>query len=353
MNKVIQDDLTNSFVDIRVRVLFPIIEEISKQKVKAREVGWGSGKSKHKGWKSLARDESVVFKRQYPDLDVNGKPKAEGDLRYRSAWAQIANLDKALREAAKTDIKDNAQYHPCLTIITHFTKELYNHFSVYKIQSNIEYRQRVKERKKPENRVLIDLTQHLTRAYQVLTDISKGKDMPYADVSCAVALTTGRRMSEVHLSAEFQKLDEYLLSFTGQLKGKARKVSSEDSKKVLLIDAVFQIPTLVKADLILAGMRYLEDAGRRIDKGEETKRVNDRYSKPLSQTVKQYWDFMGDGKTTYHKFRGAYFMANVALFNKDVTEFEDYATEIMGDDDMTTLASYMIYTLSENSLKRI
>ena len=57
-------------------------------------------------------------------------------------------------------------------------------------------------------------------------------------------------MAEVPLSGEFDVIDDYQLSFKGQLKGKARKVkiSADDGTKkdVRLRDFEFTIPSLVK-----------------------------------------------------------------------------------------------------------
>jgi len=43
----------------------------------------------------------------------------------------------------------------------------------------------------------VDLTNSLKYAHNVLTDIKNGQDANWLDVSCAIALATGRRMAEV------------------------------------------------------------------------------------------------------------------------------------------------------------
>ena len=346
-------ELINGFIDERVQELLPLLEDLATRKIKQREIGYGQGKSKKKGWKALAIQESVIFKHYYPDVNSDGSPKPESELTYRSAWAQISNLNKGLRKAAKTELKDHALYHPFLTVTNHFVETLYSMFSAYKVNSNIEYKKRVKERRKPENRQVIDLTSYLENAVSVLEAAKEDEKVHYTQVSCAVALCTGRRMAEVHLSAEFQPVGEYELIFRGQLKGKGRKVETDDGDEKLLRHAEFRIPTLVKADLVKFGLDWLDEKDKRFAKTEDPLRVNRRFSKPLSGTVKNDWDFLGDRETTYHKFRGAYFAANVATYEKPVTEFQDYATEIMGDDDMNTLASYICYEIAPGSKTRI
>jgi hypothetical protein len=120
-------------------------------------------------------------------------------------------------------------------------------------------------------------------------------------------------MAEVHLSGEFDVIDDYQLSFKGQLKGKARKVkiSADDGTKkdVMLRDFEFPIPSLVKAELVVKGIEWLDANGKRFSKDEPQERVNARWSKVLSERVKDEWNLF-EGMT-YHKFRGAYFAACV------------------------------------------
>lgn len=116
-------------------------------------------------------------------------------------------------------------------------------------------------------------------------------------------------MAEIHLSATFEQIGEYEIAFTGQLKGKSRKV-----KKRIKDDAVkvrnfrFEIPTLVRAEYVVEGLRWLQEEGKRLDPSDDPSRVNRRYSKQLSKRVGECWGFMGED-TTYHKLRSAYLFA--------------------------------------------
>jgi len=332
-------DLTNTFVNERATVLLPKFEALAGFKIKKRE----SGDKNNKGWKILAIEESVVFKIQYPDDAIS-----ETEKTFRSAWRQIKPLEKELKRLARTELKDPAHYHPVLTIVKHFISGLTTQFVAYKVNSNIEYRQRVIERSDSSHRVKINLTKYLDYANTVLNQVVSGEKPKWSDVSCALALASGRRMSEVHLSADFKVVDDYELEFNGQLKGKTRLKDGED-----LREASFTIPTLVKAELVKSGLDYLQTEGKRFAKSEDVDRVNRRFSKDLSQRVKEKWDFIGERKTTYHKFRGAYFAANLHTFQDYVADYPNYARKIMGDNDLQTIESYVIYEIEPNSKTRI
>jgi hypothetical protein len=336
-------DLTNTFVNERATVLLPKFEALAPFTISERKKGPSKGNSKIKGWHMLAIEESVIFKRQYPDDNPN-----ESEKTYRSAWRQIKPLEKELNRLARKNVGDPRHYHPVLTIIKHFTAGLTAQFLSYKVQSNIEYRQRVAERSDVSNRTTINLTKYLEYANTVLNQVVSGEKPKWSDVSCAVALASGRRMSEVHLSAEFITTDEYELEFTGQLKGKTRVVGEE-----LLIDAVFRIPTLVKAELVKGGLDYLQTEGKRFSKSEDVERFNRRFSKDLSHCVKENWDFLGNRETTYHKFRGAYFAANAHANQYTFEDYPIFARKIMGDDDISSIRTYVRYKIDSDSKTRI
>ncbi|MHC5730409.1 MAG: protelomerase family protein, partial [Nostoc sp.] len=139
-----------------------------------------------------------------------------------------------------------------------------------------EYKETVAVRREKRNRIEIDLTDSLKYAFNILSDIKKGEDANWLDVSCAIALATGRRMGEVHLSATFEKIDTYKVAFKGQLKGKTRRVKQGD-KAVLLRDVIFKIPTLLPAELVCHALQWLDDKGKRFPQTEDPERVNRRF----------------------------------------------------------------------------
>ncbi|MTJ15280.1 hypothetical protein FJR11_22490 [Anabaena sp. UHCC 0187] len=299
------------------------------------------------GWHKLAIQEVRLLKSLYPD------DKLEEDKEYGTALRQITSLKKYLKLATKTELKDAALFHPVNTIITHFGNELSNQFAIYKENQNTRYRETVTERRKVENRIEIDLTNSLKYAYNVLTDVKNGDDNTnWLDVSCAVALATGRRMAEVHLSASFELIDSHKVAFKGQLKGKDRKIRVAD-KAVKLRDVTFKIPTLLPADLVCFALDWLNNKGKRFDKDEDPERVNRRFSKTLNQACKD-WDIFPEDDRTYHKFRAAYFRAAIINDgNVDNYDFTDFAKEVLGDDDESTINAYKRYEIKEGSLTKI
>lgn len=337
------DELTNAFIDDRVKILLPQFEALAPYKITQRK----KGVSDLIGWHKLAIQEARLLKLNYPD------DKPEDDKEYGTALRQITALKKSLKLAAKTELKDAALLNPVNTIITNFGNELSNQFAIYKENQNTRYRETVTERRKVENRIEIDLTNSLKYAYNILTDVKNGEDsINWLDVSCAVALATGRRMAEVHLSASFELIDSHTVAFKGQLKGKDRKIRVVD-KAVKLRDVTFKIPTLLPADLVCFGLEWLNSKGKRFDKDEDPERVNRRFSKTLNQACKD-WDIFPADERTYHKFRAAYLRAAIINDgNVDPYDFTDFAKEVLGDDDESTINAYKRYEIKPGSLTRI
>jgi hypothetical protein len=344
MSRILKDsdELENPYIDERVKFLLPQFEALAPYKLNQRK----NGVNNLTGWHKLAIQEARLLKLTYPD------DRPEEQKEYGTALRQITALKKALKTAVKTDLKDAALANPVNTIITHFGNELSNQFAIYKENQNIRYRETVTERRKAENRVTIDLTNSLKYAYSVLQDIKNGEDANWLDVSCSIALATGRRMAEVHLSATFQKVDDYKIVFTGQLKGKERKIRIGD-KPVKLIDVPFTIPTLLPADLVCFALNWLDEKGKRFDEDEDPERVNRRFSKTLNQHCKQF-DIFPKDERTYHKFRAAYLRAAIINDgNVDPYDFTDFAKEVLGDDDETTINAYKRYEIKPGSLTKI
>lgn len=337
------DELTNSYIDDRVKILLPQFEALAPYKITQRKKGVGD----LTGWHKLAIQEARLLKLNYPD------DKPEDDKEYGTALRQITALKKSLKLAAKTELKDAALLNPVNTIITNFGNELSNQFAIYKENQNTRYRETVTERRKVENRIEIDLTNSLKYAYNILTDIKNGEDsINWLDVSCAISLATGRRMAEVHLSATFKKVDNYFVEFTGQLKGKERKIRIED-EAVKLRDVTFKIPTLLPADLVCFALDWLGKKGKRFDTTEDPERVNRRFSKTLNQACKD-WDIFPENQRTYHKFRAAYLRAAIINDgNVDPYDFVDFAKKILCDNDESTINSYKRYEIKPGTLTKI
>lgn len=328
------NELQNSYVDDCVKNLIPKFEALAPYSQTQRK----KGKDGTDGWHKLALLQSLDLKCQYPD------DRPENQKEFGSALRQVTALKKALSAAVKDSVQDPALRSGVTTIIKNFGNELSNQFAVYKLNQNIRYRDKVEVRRQPENRIKVNVTSSLEYFDSILRSVAAGDDESWLDVSCAIALATGRRMAEVHLSGIFSPVDDYVLTFRGQLKGKDRKVKV-GSQSVSLIKAEFEIPTLLRADLVAAGIEYLDANGKRFDATEDPERVNRRFSKTLNLHCKKF-DIFPPDERTYHKFRAAYFRCAIALENIDPYDYGDYAKKILGDDDMATIASYQRYQLS-------
>ncbi|MDZ7970397.1 MAG: protelomerase family protein [Nostoc sp. DedSLP03] len=338
------DELENTYIDERVAWLLPQFEAIAPYKLNQRKKGVPN--ENLIGWERLAAIEAKNLKTVYPD------ERPEDEKEYGTALRQITALKKALKSATKTDLKDHALFNPVNTIITHFGNALSYQFASYKERQNTRYRGTVTERREKVNRIEIDLTDSLKYAHNILTDIKNGQDANWLDVSCAIALATGRRMAEVHLSAIFELIDEYTVTFTGQLKGKSRKVRQGD-KAVSLREVAFKIPTLLPADLVCFALEWLNKKGKRFDKSEDPERVNRRFSKTLNEACKQ-WEIFPNDERTYHKFRAAYLRAAIVNDgNVDPYDFTDFAKEVLGDDDESTINAYKRYEIKPKSITRV
>jgi hypothetical protein len=351
------DELQNTYVDERVKVLIPKFEALAPYKRKEREQGKSLGSGEMlEGWQNLALNEARLLKSWYPDN------KPESEKTYGTATSQVTKLKKALKINAKHLIKDPANYHPVQTIITHFGEALSFLFREYKIRSNEKDREAASERTASENRLELDLTPFIKESHRILALAANDAttlDIEWRDVSCAIALVSGRRMGEIHLSGEFNVVDDYQLSFKGQLKGKARKVkvSGDDGikKDVMLRDFEFKIPTLIRSELIVLGIEWLDKNGKRFPKDEQPERVNARWSKVLSERVRDEWELF-EGMT-YHKFRGAYFAACVRNAETEGTvksvDYERYAFQILGDNDSETVGRYKRFDIKPGSMTKI
>jgi len=338
------DELENTYIDERVSWLLPQFEAIAPYKLNQRKKGVPN--EDLLGWERLAAIEAKNLKINYPD------ERPEDEKEYGTALRQITALKKALKSATKTNLKDHALLNPVNTIITHFGNALSYQFASYKENQNTRYRDAVKERRQVGNRVEIDLTNSLRYAHNILTDIKKGEDANWLDVSCAIALATGRRMAEVHLSASFEVVGDYEVVFKGQLKGKSRKVRVGE-KAVSLRDVPFTIPTLLPANLVCNALQWLDSKGKRFEPTEDPERVNRRFSKTLNEACKT-WDIFPSEDRTYHKFRAAYLRAAIINDgNVDPYDFTDFAKEVLGDDDESTINAYKRYSIKDGSVTRI
>jgi Telomere resolvase len=167
----------------------------------------------------------------------------------------------------------------------------------------------------------------------------------WGQVSCALALVTGRRQGEIHSTARFVPTGANSVLFTGQLKEKG-KVGGQSEEG-------YEIPTLVDSALVVAGLEWLRDAHKRKPTPKES---HNAYSKYLSADVKVWFDrCLPDVEPGhYHNFRQFYALcATRAFCPVEMTE-RYYKGTILGHstdekDDATTGRYEADYKLSADS----
>ena len=188
---------------------------------------------------------------------------------------------------------------------------------------------------KGRNKSEVDGNGCLEFARDALTKLDR-----WMDVSIALILATGRRMAEIHSTETvFTKVDDYTLSFEGQLKTKGRGDIG-----------AFNIPCLVPADMVLAGVEYLGEQGKLYSATEGltvAEVVNAKVSVSLSRAIKA--NMTPFGINVYKDCRVVY--AEICwetLANKAVIDKAHYFSNILGhsEKDVTTANSYIKFQVT-------
>jgi len=376
-------DQVNTYIDHRVKELIPAIEALTPFNATDRK----KGKNGLKGWKMLAAEETRRLKAHYPDeTNSDGSPKPESDRTYTTCLRQITALKKELKQIRPDALEDPEMIGRFRTIVTYLSEALSEQFTVYTSMKNITYAARVVTRSKSSHRIEINLEPFIQQAHTILSVVANGGDMDWREVTCAIALTSGRRMAEILASGKFTKISDYEICFGGQLKGKLSGIATDlkgneirinkirfdqmkllnqikpDSKFFLLIDHEFTIPTLVKADLIVSGIQYLADQDKRLAPSEDPLIVNRRWSKPLSEQIKKDWMIVADevfqaidpvDRMSFHKLRSCYFIGIMGAMGGTFAEQKDKAESILGDKDLNAIKAYDRFKLAPGTKTRI
>ncbi|MCT7981606.1 telomere resolvase [Laspinema olomoucense] len=195
---------------------------------------------------------------------------------------------------------------------------------------------------------------------EILTgDLEKAR---WEDISIALIFSTGRRMGEIHCSAEFSPIPgkNNWLSFKGQSKGK-----KENDK----FNEVFEIATLLPAENVIKALKFLGEKGKRLpsnlENPDETrkniKQVNRRFSTALSRQMSVvmakfnfpkflYGDNRQDGEVfSYKTCRDLYTIASYQSFPNDEKEsrsLTNWSYKVLGHSDLATALIYEKVTVT-------
>ncbi len=236
-----------------------------------------------------------------------------------------------------------AKRHPALAFFK-MTKEL--------IADNIEYQNRVKNR--AGERVFKDEDGFVATAKRMLGANS------YISIAMGLAALTGRRPSEILLTASFKETTEREITFdnraieidegvvfAGQLKTKNAPDACDN----------YLIPTLINADTILSTIDKLrkfkdlshlnhdivDKSGRNLTPGQ---RVNSLTASGQNKCVKQYFtSFFDDGKVSPHDLRHAYALISANRYCTNPNQYPKFYSRILGHREGDDLTSHSYMTL--------
>ena len=177
----------------------------------------------------------------------------------------------------------------------------------------------------------------ILQARQILSSLKNSDKRRWRHVVWALMLATGRRPSEILCTGEFQTIDDdYRVLFSGQL-----QKHGEES-------APYPIPTLVSAKLVVAGMKWLENHGKR--DCDTPAQVNIKYANALSERVKELnlqtfkveegtWSYTDNGKdkslNNSQILRHVYGVVCSQIF-KNTQPLQEYLAGILGHKEVST-----------------
>lgn len=348
-----QQAIVDPYIKEAMPRLISQFEKLAPKKLKERENGCLVGGVKVEGWRALALLEATHLKQTFPD----SKPIPT----YGRAQNGLRMLRKYAFDNYRFYLEDPEMAGRVRTTMVHFFDALSFLFSEYKKVSNEQQRQRIDNLQ--YERQAIKPAPYVSQAESVLRMVEAGQKPHWADVSCALALVTGRRMAEIHQTAKFelgsddqldrrQKLyckDGKWLWFSGQLKGK------EDNNLAKRKEH-FPIPTLVEPELVILGLSYLanHEPTKRVPESEATVVVNKKFSVQLMRQVDAKWRVDprpkdGDEKVkfSYHNLRDVYFLVAVHQASIEPFNYPMVAPSILGHSGVGSLISYQVYRLVE------
>ena len=177
----------------------------------------------------------------------------------------------------------------------------------------------------------------ILEARQILSSLKNSDKRRWRHVVWALMLATGRRPSEILCTGQFQTTgNDHQVLFSGQL-----QKHGEES-------APYPIPTLVSAKLVVAGMKWLENHGKR--DCDTPAQVNIKYANALSERVKELnlqtfkveegtWSYTDNGKdkslNNSQILRHVYGVVCSQIFN-NTQPLQEYLAAILGHKEIST-----------------
>lgn len=355
-------------------------------------------RQKEKAWLAYGAKLKSILDSQYPD--------SQG-----SRLAQLSKAKRYVNKALKTNPESHGIEPDMVAKVKTVTGHLFTTVSAFYSDTYEEIKLANKLRVKDQNanKLAINPWAYLEYAKEVLElahlSVTEGvseSDPDWRDVSCALALVTGRRMNEIHMTANFQEVpkptkvakpepqfklrkgdrkltlkvlgfnpltSDVTVSDSEQLRARVVKVPSwlkveraviftgnckgKGDKSPLRMAEENLIPTLVDAELVISGLEYLQKRGNRLAMGDasDSHKVNSRFQKSLNYRVKgrppqpAVWDLAGP-ETTYHNLRAAYLLLAANEYGQDVfNSDENFGHICLCDLSQDAVKAYKKFTL--------
>lgn len=239
---------------------------------------------------------------------------------------------KRINNLVEKDFKTHFDYRQHLDIFTDIVNATFISLAKEKVETtntNLNTRQ--------SNVIQLKIDGLIHWSKLVLSDLTDDSSN-WKKVAIALMFVTGRRSSEIMSSGEFEYVNEKKVLFSGQLK-------RHEKDDVL----PFEIPTLVDSKLVIDGLEWLKEHGKRSD---TPKKAHTRFSRYLNEEVKYILDFntevlkgkweyeRHDGKMksrkTIHILRQIYAQVAYEVFTDKSMKIAQYLTDIMGHSSAKT-----------------
>ncbi|MFB2917228.1 MULTISPECIES: protelomerase family protein [Aerosakkonema] len=162
----------------------------------------------------------------------------------------------------------------------------------------------------------------------------------YSDIAAALVVLTGRRVSEILVTAQFSRCTAYSVWFTGQLKTRGKEL------------AAVEIPTLIEASRIIDGVSRL----RELFLVDDTNRdLLDSYKNDVRcQVIRTFCDLVptiqmveGEMRPTTHRMRAVYNCLATFFYAPPGLKDDLYTKVIMAHEDRNSTLNYMVYQIAD------
>jgi hypothetical protein len=252
------------------------------------EVG---GLEQNKALINLAKAELAWQSENY--LGEDGQPNWNTILKTNMRITKARLMDQAMAsllcDVPIDQLEGNADDTPLVKLIRLWGGTYDSVVEEHTVKVNSQYREKAREQ--ALDPVVIDISSWLKKAKETLEAVKEGKNVQWEAVSFALALSTGRRQAEVHCTGELLEVGQsnehggsavdeataavipgYAVLFAGRGDrkfGQTKVRKGTEAEKEWLARPVRVIPTLVPADLVIAGWQWLERNGHKVEREEE------------------------------------------------------------------------------------